>query len=314
VFENEIKRVRIIVRPPPGGAARLVHGTPRDMRTLRTQKMSRQTYLSLINQYPCLSREEELALARRWRDLRDVAARDRLIKGNLRHVVTIARRYKPQKTTLDELVAEGSFGLVHALSKFEPERGLRLVTYAAYWIRTYILTHLLRCRTVVDVGIHSKLLAKVSRERRRIAAKLGRADNLDAELATQLGLAPERLRSLIERLDVCEVSFDKPPEHGLHLEETLHSPSLSAEDLVVSVETGMRVKTGVSQALQGLDDRERYIIEHRVMANPEEELSLAEIARQFGVSRERARQIELRAMRKARRALSYLTGVESDAA
>ncbi len=276
--------------------------------------MSRQTYLSLIDQYPRLSREEELELARRWRGQHDVTARDRLVKGNLRYVVTIARRYKPQKTTFDELVAEGSFGLLHALSKFEPERGLRLVTYAAYWIRTYILTHLLRCRTVVDIGIHSTLLAKVSRERRKIAAKLGGAENLDAELATQLGLAPDRLRSLIERLDVCEVSFDKPPERGLHFAETLHSPSLSAEELVVSVEARMRVKTGVSQALQALDDRERYVIERRVMANPEDELSLAEIARQFGVSRERARQIELRAKKKARRALSYLTGVESDAA
>jgi RNA polymerase sigma-32 factor len=273
---------------------------------LHTDPSSRHNYLTVINRYPALSREEELELARRWREQKDVAARDRIVKGNLRHVVAICRRYIPYRTTLDELVAEGSFGLVHALSKFEPERGLRFVTYAAYWIRAYVLTHLLRCRSVIDTGIHSKLLGKVSRARRRLAATGSDLENLEAELTSQLGIAPEKLRRLVERLDICEISLDAPSEYGPQLDEAALDTSLSAEELAVSLETATRVKSDVSAALQVLDKRERYIIERRVMAHPDEELSLAEIARQLGISRERARQLEQRAKKKTRSALGYL--------
>jgi RNA polymerase sigma-32 factor len=273
---------------------------------LPASQTNMRTYLSLINQYPVLSREEELDLARRWRDQNDVVARDLIIKGNLRHVVSIARRYKPYRTSLDELVAEGSFGLVHALSKFEPERGLRFVTYAAYWIRAYVLTHLLRCRTMIDTGIHSKLLAKVSRARRRLIANGGRSDSLEAELVMQLGVSPEKLRGLVERLDICELSLDTSPEYGLHIDETIMSPTLSAEELAVVIESEARVKSDVSIALQLLDQRERYIVERRLMAHPEEALSLAEIARHLGISRERARQLEQRAKKKTRSVLSCL--------
>ncbi len=273
---------------------------------LHTNQSNEHTYLARINRYPRLSREEELDLARRWRDQNDVAARDLLVKGNLRHVVAIARRYKPYKATLDELVAEGSFGLVHALSKFEPERGLRFVTYAAYWIRTFVLTYLLRCRTVVDTGIHSKLLGKVRRERRKLLAQMGESETLDATLATQLGIPREKVRSLLERLDISELSLDTFSEYGLDIDEVLVSPCASAEQLAVSVETSRQLRRVLFRTLQALDVRERYIIEQRVMAHPEEKLSLAEIARRLGISRERARQLELRAKKKTRVALSYL--------
>ena len=273
---------------------------------LRTNESSGHTYLSVINQYPRLSREEELDLARRWRDQQDVAARDRLVKGNLRHVVAIARHYKPYRTTLDELVAEGNFGLVHALSKFEPERGLRFVTYAAYWIRAYVLTHLLRCRTLVDTCIHSKLAGRVRRERRKLVAKLGETENVDTQLALLLGVTPEKVKSMVERLEVCEFPLDNPVGHGFNIDETLLPASLSAEELAVSVETRRQTKNGVSKALQALDVRERYVMAQRAMAYPEDELSLAEIARQFGISRERARQLEVRAKKKARAALICL--------
>ena len=278
---------------------------------LHTGESNRLTYLSVINRYPRLSREEELDLARRWREQNDEVARDRLVKGNLRHVVAIARRYKPHRTTLDELVAEGSFGLVHALSKFEPERGLRFVTYAAYWIRTYVRTHLLRCRTMIDTCVHSKVLAKIRRERGLLVAKLGETGNLDAQLAARLGLTQEKLRSLVERLDLREVSLDSG--HGYYFDEALLPTSLSAEELAVSLETRRRAQHDVSKALQVLDARERFVIERRAMAQPEDELSLAEIARRLGISRERARQIELRAKKKARNALCGLdySGVDS---
>ena len=270
-----------------------------------------QYILSALN-CPLISREDELELARRWRDQRDPAAREQILAANLRHVVAIARRFRPHNATFDELVAEGSLGLLHALDKFDPERELRFITYAAYWVRTYILTHLLRCQSLLNIGAHSKLLARVRRERRRVNGALD-GEETTAFIAQSLAVTPEKVRALLERLDVREVSLTIHPDdaHGSHEGETIASPGMTAEELVVSLETGTRVRGAVSEALDILDHRERYIIEKRAMADAEEELSLAEIARQLGISRERARQLEMRAKRKLRKGLACVRAERS---
>jgi RNA polymerase sigma-32 factor len=220
--------------------------------------------------------------------------------------VAIARRYRGETcATLEELIAEGNFGLLQALAKFEPDRGTRFVTYAAYWIRAYISQYLVRSRSLVTTGVQSKLLSKIRRERAKEATTSGEAANADSKIATELALSQDKLRSLVERLDVRDVSWDAAPEDGLsvRLMEVLESLSQNAEERALCTEAEKRRSMAVSGALLVLDVRERYVVEWRLMAHREEQLSLAEIGRRFSVSRERARQIEARAMRKLRTAL-----------
>jgi RNA polymerase sigma-32 factor len=273
-------------------------------RTIETKSAS---YLSIAQLSPKLSREREQELARRWREHGDTSARDELVRSQLRHVVAIARRYRGETcATLEELIAEGNFGLLQALAKFDPDRGTRFVTYAAYWIRAYISQYLVRSRSLVTTGVQSKLLAKIRRERAKEATTTGEAANADRKLADQLALSQDKLRSLVERLDVRDVSWDASPEDGPsgRLVEVLESLSQNAEERALATEAEKRRVVAVSAALLVLDVRERYVVERRLMAHPEEQLSLAEIGRRFSVSRERARQIEARAMRKLKTALT----------
>lgn len=241
-----------------------------------------------------LSRELEHTLALRWREQGDTSARDALVDSQLRNVVAIASRYRRQaSTSLDDLVAEGNFGVLHALTKFDPTRGTRFVTYASYWIRARISQYLLRSRTIVSTGAQSKLFAKIRRERANAALTEGQEASAESEAA-------ERLRSLVERLDVRDFSWDASSEETLtsQVMEALDLFSMSAEHAIMSTEAGRQRATAISKALSKLDERERYVVERRLMAHREDELSLAEIGRRFCVSRERARQIEARAVRK----------------
>jgi RNA polymerase sigma-32 factor len=173
-------------------------------------------YLVLVHRIPKLSRERERELARRWREHADTAARDELVHSQLRHVVAIARRYRRDTgTTLEELIAEGNFGLLQALNKFDSERGTRFVTYAVYWVRAYISQYLIRSRSLVASGVQSKLLSKIRRERAKAALFSGEEASADKWIAAQLALSPDKLRSLIERLDVRDLPWDIDTEDAL---------------------------------------------------------------------------------------------------
>ena len=262
-------------------------------------------YLALVHRFPKLSREREHELAVRWRENGDPSARDELVRCNLRHVVAVARRFRRQTAVaLDELIAEGNFGLLLALSKFDPDQGTRLITYAVYWIRAYITQHLIRSRSLVSSGVQSKLLAKVRRERAKALAR-GEGAMIDDRLAERLQLSPERLRSLVERLEVRDVPWDihSEDEASGAFSEALASRSPSAEERALAAEADQRLSAAVLLALSTLDAREQYVIERRVMAHRGDELSLAAIGRDLRFSRERARQIEVRALRKLRVAL-----------
>jgi RNA polymerase sigma-32 factor len=273
----------------------------------RTKASGPTDYLALVRQCPRLSREREHELALRWREHGDVSARDLLIRSQLRNVVVIARRYRHEAcATFDELVAEGNFGLVQALAKFDPSQGTRFVTYAVYWIRAYISQYLTRSRSLVASGVHSKLLAKIRHERARIAAAPSNGGDTDERVRARLAVSPEKMRSLVERLELRDMSWDTELENprGGRLMEVVELLSLNPEDAVLWAEAKSQISLAVSQALPTLDARERYVVEQRLMAHPDEQLSLAEIGRRFRVSRERTRQIEARALRKLRVALA----------
>ena len=277
-------------------------------------------YISLVHQFPKLSREEEQELAKRWVKHQDPKAADQLIRAHMRYVVAIALKYRRYGVPLSELIAEGNFGIVHALRKFEPQRGNRFVTYAAYWIRAYVLGYVIRSWSLVGVGsgaLRSKLFFKLRRERMRILNLLGDDEQTDEALAAQFGVTRDQIASMMRRLETRDLSLDTRvfDDAATTLVDTLVSPEGDQETSLSSDETRDSVKVAVRRAVQDLDPRERYIVENRMMADAEDELSLAEIGRRLGVSRERARQLEERAKKKLRHRiveLSRETGTRLD--
>ncbi|MBI4953440.1 MAG: sigma-70 family RNA polymerase sigma factor, partial [Myxococcales bacterium] len=262
--------------------------------------------------FPKLSREEERELADRWAKKQDPAAADALIRAHMRYVVAIALKYRRYGVPLSELIAEGNFGVVHALRKFEPKRGNRFVTYAAYWIRAYVLGYVIRSWSLVGVGsgaLRSKLFFKLRRERTRIMNLIGDADRADEVLAEKFGVSPSQISTMIRRLETRDLSLDGKvfDDSATSLVDTLVSPDSDQESSMSSDESRDELKLAVRRAVQDLDPRERYIVENRMMADAEDELSLAEIGRRLGVSRERARQLEERAKRKLRHRMQEIS-------
>jgi RNA polymerase sigma-32 factor len=281
------------------------------VQTARDQTSAISRYITHVRRIPELSREDEVELARRFRDQGDQKAAAKLALANLRHVVSIAISYRRYGIPLADLVAEGNFGIVHAIRKYDPDRGNRFVTYAAYWIRAYILNHVIHSWSLVGVGsgpLRSKMFFRLRRERARIAGLVGEGELGDELLAKKFNAPAEKVLEMARRLEARDVSLDtKVFEDGARsLVDTLVADEQDQEERLSRAEEGALLREELSKAVEDLDPRERYIVEARMMADPEEELSLAEIGRRLGVSRERARQLEARAKRKLRDRLQPL--------
>ncbi|HTA91318.1 MAG TPA: sigma-70 family RNA polymerase sigma factor [Polyangiaceae bacterium] len=269
-------------------------------------------YIAAAHAYPRLSGEEELALTTRWLEHKDETAREELVRANLRYVLAIAFKYHRYGLGMSELVAEGNFGLVHALQKFDASRGTRFVTYAAYWIRAYILNHIIRSWSMVGGGsgaLRSKMFFKLRRERVRIANLVGDGEQADELLAQALDVPKSKIASLVRSLDARDVSLDASAfgDSTTTLGETLTANEVNQEEGLVDSEIGTYARAAIATALTGLDNRERYIVENRLMADNEDEMSLADIGRTLGVSRERARQLEARAKKKLKTRITELS-------
>jgi RNA polymerase sigma-32 factor len=267
-----------------------------------------------VNGFPQLSRENELALMQSWTQTQDESARQTIVESHLRYVVAIALKYRRYGMPIAELIAEGNFGVVHALNKFDPARGTRFVTYAAYWIRAYILNHVIRSWSLVGVGsgaLRSKMFFKLRRERVRITNLVGEGDHADEMLAQALQLPKAKVVAMVRRLESHDVSLDAKvfDDSATTLADTLLAAGISQEESLGANELGHQLRDVVRTAVLTLDKRERYIVEKRLMADSEEELSLAEIGRRLGVSRERARQLEARAKRKLMSQIGNLSAV-----
>jgi RNA polymerase sigma-32 factor len=263
-------------------------------------------YIAEVQKIPVLSREDEHELA--LRASTDPDAATRLVRANLRYVVPIALGYRRYGVRLADLISEGNVGLMTALLKFDPSRGTRFVTYAAHWIRALMLDHVIRSYSIVGVGsgpLRSKVFFRLRREKARIAASTNDAQEATRLLAERFGTTPEKIEQLAHRLEARDVSVDaKAHDDGpATLLDTIASSLPSQEDELLCHERDHVLEARVRDAVAELDPRERYIVEARMMANGTDELSLAEIGRRLGVSRERARQIEARAKAKLKRRL-----------
>ncbi len=270
-----------------------------------THDASISRYIDRVRALPTLSREDEHALAVRARG-GDTAAAHALVEANLRYAVALALRYRRYGIRVADLIAEGNVGLMTAVKKFDPDRGTRFVTYAGYWIRAFILDLVVRSTTMVGAGagpLRSKIFFRLRRERARIANLVDDPDERDAILAAKFEVTPERMREMSRRLDARDVSLDAPlsDTSATALVDTLEAPTTPQDEQLATRRREKELHALLGGALAGLDRRERYIVEQRIMGD--DDVSLADLGRELGVSRERARQLEARAKKKLEKRL-----------
>jgi RNA polymerase sigma-32 factor len=266
-----------------------------------------RAYLNQLSNYEPLDRQTELKLARRWVRRRDQRAAQALVCANLRFVVKIANGYRNYGLRLADLVEEGNIGLLEAVRRFDPERGHRFMTYAAYWIRAYVLAHVLKQRSLVGVGtgpLQSKMFFGLSRERARLASQGHDAAEVERQLAETFGTTTERVRQMSGRLEGRDLSLDTLlfPSGGATGLDMLVDDAAEPEQAAADAERSELVRRRVMAAMRHLSPRERYIVEHRLLADGEGQ-TLAEIGRHLGLSRERVRQLEERLKLKLQREL-----------
>jgi len=267
-------------------------------------------YVAEISRYQLLSREEEQKLAVLYKETGDVTAAHRLVTANLRFVVKVAHEYKGYGLRLLDLIQEGNIGLMMAVKKFEPARGYRLISYAVWWIRAYIQNFILRSWSLVKLGT-TQAQRKLFYKLRGTQAALARLEGKNAdepveatndEIAKALGVEESEVGEMSQRLSARDISLDSElPEGGGNRIDRMPAPGDNQEELVGRHETQQQLEAKVSSALSGLNDKERYIVEHRLMAD--EPLTLREIGEKFNISRERARQIEANVMKKVKKLL-----------
>ncbi len=237
----------------------------------------------------------------------DRDASNQLVCANLRYVVRIASPYQGYGFRLADLVSEGNLGLLEAIRRFEPERGLRFMTYAGYWVRALVLGHILRQWSLVGVGtgpLQSKMFFRLHRERARLSARLG-GDREEATLllARKFGTTTARILAMEQRLDGHDVSLDAPvgPETATQRIELLRDEHEDQETATAAAEERDLAGRRVWSAMQKLDSRESMIVKRRLLTD--EPATLAELGDELHLSRERVRQLEVRARGKLRRAL-----------
>ncbi|MDD3801347.1 MAG: RNA polymerase sigma factor RpoH [Desulfuromonas thiophila] len=269
------------------------------MSALTLTSNSLEHYMAQINRYELLDRETEQELALRYRLHNDLQAAQRLVCANLRFVVKIANEYRAYGLKLLDLIQEGNIGLMVAVKKFDPQRNNRLISYAVWWIRAYIHNFIINSWSLVKIGTSQarrKLFFKL-RQTREMLQQQGEVQ--DSAIARQLDVSTAEVEEMSARL-ARDVSLDAELVEGEDIcrLDLLESPEQNQEQLLIAQETELNRQQQVRQALAQLSDRERRIVGLRILA--EEPCTLQELADQFGVSRERIRQIEKRALERLR--------------
>jgi RNA polymerase sigma-32 factor len=267
---------------------------------------SLEQYLQEINQYPLLTSDEEKKLARLWIDNNDLDAAHKLTTSNLRFVVKISYEYRRYGIRLGDLIQEGNIGLIMAIKKFDPDRGVRLISYAVWWIRAQIQNYILQSWRLVKIGTtqaQRKLFYKLEKTKRMLARLHGGPEMVKREqVAEALDVKVELVEEMEQRLGAQELSIDgryqSEGDEGRSLTEVLADTAPSQEEIIGDAEFEEARKKCLNQALKQLSDRERLIIRRRRLS--EDTQTLSEIGKDLGITRERVRQLEARAIRKLR--------------
>jgi len=270
-------------------------------------------YLAEIRKFPILTADEERLLAIKFYEQKDLESAHRLITANLRFVVKVASEYRAYGLKMLDLIQEGNIGLMMAVRKFNPYRGIRLISYAVWWIKAYIQNFIVSTWSLLKIGTtqaQKKLFFKLNQAKNAIKNALG-SDDLH-ETALTLEVKESEVVEMEQRMHG-EYSLDAAIEgrDGATLLESIADERLSQEELLAEHQESARLQREIAQALGSLNEKERYVIEHRVTA--EDPLTLQEIADHFAISRERVRQIEEGALKKMRSFLAPIV-VEAHAA
>jgi RNA polymerase sigma-32 factor len=265
-------------------------------------------YLDEIRRFPMLAPQEEYMLAKRYKEHEDPEAAEKLVTSHLRLVAKIAMGYRGYGLPIAEVVSEGNVGLMQAVKRFEPDKGFRLATYAMWWIKAAIQEYILRSWSLVKMGTtanQKRLFFNLRRLKGRIQA-LEEGDlkpHQVTEIATKLGVSEEEVVSMNRRL-AGDASLNAPiraeSESG-EWQDWLVDESDSQESILANQEELDQRRKMLSEAMDVLNERERRIFEARRLS--EDPITLEELSSEFGVSRERVRQIEVRAFEKVQKAV-----------
>jgi alternative sigma factor RpoH len=271
-------------------------------------------YLAEIKKFPILAPEEEYMLAKRWQEHQDTDAAAKLVNSHLRLVAKIAMGYRGYGLPTSELISEGNIGLMQGVKKFEPDRGFRLATYAMWWIRASIQEYILRSWSLVKMGT-TAAQKKLFFNLRRMKNKIDAFEDGDlrpedvTKIATDLGVSEEDVISMNRRMAMGgDTSLNVPlrdDSEGTWQDFLVDSEPLQDERVAEAEESRMRHDLLI-EAMNALNERERHILTERRLTD--EPKTLEELSQVYDVSRERIRQIEVRAFEKLQKALMNLAG------
>lgn len=264
-------------------------------------------YISEINRFPVLSADEEFTLAVRFKKYSDVEAAEKLVVSNLRFVVKIAHEYRNYGVKLSDLIQEGNIGLMHAVKKFDPYRGYRIISYAVWWIRAYIQNYIIKTWSLVKIGTtqaQRKLFFKLGQAKKKLET-LSRKNPEFGEIAESLGVKEHEIEEMDLRLSHRDLSLDayiNDDGDTTHIDHLTYKGEDQEMALIKKEEMDL-VKRNIAGALAHLSERESYIVKHRIMTDSP--ITLQEIGSKYNITRERARQIEKQALKKLRLAIPY---------
>jgi RNA polymerase sigma-32 factor len=266
-------------------------------------------YLSEIRKFPMLAKDEEFMLAKRWQEHEDPEAAHRLVTSHLRLVAKIAMGYRGYGLPIGEVISEGNVGLMQAVKKFDPDKGFRLATYAMWWIRASIQEYILRSWSLVKMGTtaaQKKLFFNLRKAKSEISALQEGDMHPDqvSVIATKLGVLDEEVISMNRRLSGGDASLNSPMRADSESEwqDWLVDDKTPSQETVVADTQEKTLRMGLlEEAMTELTDRERHILTERRLKD--EPTTLEELASQYGVSRERVRQIEVRAFEKLQKSM-----------
>lgn len=258
-------------------------------------------YLSQIEKYPVLTREKENELALQYRDEMDKQAGQVLITSNLRFVIKVALGYRNYGIKLMDLIQEGNIGLMKAVQRFDPDKGYRLISYAIWWIKAYMQNYIIRSWSLVKIGTtqaQRKLFYRI--------ADLPEARDVDnhlenvSRLADKINVTEDEVIDMAARLKAHDLSLDDliGDRSRDSFADTLRDDTPDQEELLSEFEEQSDLKIWADQALETLSPREKYIVEKRILSD--DPVTLKELGKHFGITRERARQIERAALEKLR--------------
>lgn len=274
---------------------------------------STDLYFKDLKKLPVLSAEEEKKIAMQWFETRDREAGQKLVLSNLRFVVKIAKEYSKYGFKMQDLIQEGNLGLMHAVDKYDPRKGYRLITYAVWWIRAYIQSHILRSWSIVRTGttrVQRRIFNGLQKAMRKISGYNSSEPVSNKLLAAELDVTEDQLKETMGLMKRRDVSMDQPLANSqyenLTFGDTLSDPNASVEDKIIENDMQEHVRGFIDEIYDELTPRERYMLEHRILA--ENPMTLEEIGEEFGITRERVRQLENRMKEKLRKAFEAKSG------